>query len=562
MKFRFVCICFCVSFFVAACSSSEGISVSPVQISVDNGKLTCRHDDNVIACLGIPFAAPPVGALRWKAPQPHQPVGNYDATYFRPRCSQVANPQFGSAASESEDCLYLNVYTPTSGQGPFPVMLWIHGGSWTLGAGSDYDGQQLAEKGQVVVVTINYRLGPLGYLAHPGLSAEDPNGSSGNYGLKDQIMAMRWVQSQISHFQGNPSNVTIVGESAGSFSVCNHIASPVSAGLFHRAIMESGPCISIVPQFRHVDAESLGSTFAVTQGCAQVSAADQITCLRGKSVSQLLSQGLPGPIDLRFIPNTDGYVLPKNFSDAVTSGQYNHVPMLLGINHEEGRFFVAASLYSAASTSESKTAAEIVQSLLPATPEVNAVVSNILSTLNLSGSSTGQPDNGPATEQPLLIASKVFGDLTFACAAEVTSRALAGNSAGLYIYEFNDPHSPVPGDIANFPYLTMHNTHTSELVYVFQATVEDGKTNPSLLNAEQLQLSDRIIGYWSSFAHDGVPTATGAPKWPSFGMSSLQRLSPAPDGIATIGIDSFVSDHQCLIWSPVIKGFSGGMSAL
>src|SRR5215472_12051715 len=215
-------------------------------IKVDGGQISGTTTDGVHSFKGIPFAAPPVGSLRWKAPQPVVPWNGVRACdTFGPECPQAPYPQasmyYSPPAKQSEDCLYLNVWTTAKPGDKLPVMVWIHGGALTRGSGAHavYDGSALAKKG-VVLVTINYRLGPLGYLAHPELSAESPQRSSGNYGVLDQIAALKWVQKNIAAFGGDPGLVTIFGESAGSWSVNTLVASPLARGLFHRAVGESG----------------------------------------------------------------------------------------------------------------------------------------------------------------------------------------------------------------------------------------------------------------------------------------------------------------------------------
>jgi para-nitrobenzyl esterase len=230
--------------------------------------------------LGIPYAAPPVGALRWKPPTAAAAWTTVrDASTFASHCAQIAGP-FGTA-SASEDCLYLNVYTPSTGPGPFPVMVWIHGGALVTGESDDYDPSALVAQG-VAVVTLNYRLGPLGFLSHPALSAE-AGGASGNYGLMDQQAALQWVQTNIKAFGGDPANVTVFGESAGGLSTFSQIASPLAAGLFQKAIVESGSYNLTPPDL--ATAQTWGTNFATGAGCTDQSAA----CLRALPVATILA---------------------------------------------------------------------------------------------------------------------------------------------------------------------------------------------------------------------------------------------------------------------------------
>src|SRR5580658_4926546 len=296
-----------------------------------NGAVRGLAEGAVNDFLGIPYAAPPVGALRWRPPQPAASwSGIRDATKFAPHCPQLASP-FGQA-STSEDCLFLNVFTPSQQKpdSPHPVMVWIHGGALVTGESDDYNPAKLVEDG-VTVVTINYRLGALGFMAHPALA--DANGQSGDYGLMDQQAALRWVQRNIASFGGDPRNVTIFGESAGGLSVLSQVASPQAKGLFEKAIAESGSYN--LTQTSLASAETAGEAFATTAGCASQTAA----CLRSLPVSTILAdQDASG-----YTPNINSEVLPQSLGTAFATGDFNRVPIINGTNHDEWRLFVALS---------------------------------------------------------------------------------------------------------------------------------------------------------------------------------------------------------------------------
>ncbi|HEU0186025.1 MAG TPA: carboxylesterase family protein, partial [Blastocatellia bacterium] len=286
-------------------------------VRVEGGQVSGSVVDGVRSYKGIPFAAPPVGELRWKAPQPPAAwEGVREGADFGPDCPQPPYPQssiyYSEPREQSEDCLCLNVWTAARPGEKRPVMVWIHGGALTRGSGATraYDGTALAKKG-VVLVTINYRLGPLGYLAHPELTAESPDHSSGNYGALDQIAALKWVQKNIAAFGGDPDRVTIFGESAGSWSVNLLVASPLARGLFHRAIGQSGGSFGPMAYLKderngRAPAEKIGEAFAKAAG------ADPIGALRALPAEKIVEVFNNDPEGKKFRtqPNVDGWALP------------------------------------------------------------------------------------------------------------------------------------------------------------------------------------------------------------------------------------------------------------
>ena len=315
----------------AVASPASG-GANPV-VRIDGGLIRGASATGVNSFLGLPYAAPPTGKLRWRPPQPASSwSGVRDATQFGASCPQstMGNP-FLPPGTISEDCLYLNVYTPTSHNGSAggrPVLVWFHGGGLVQDGGRNYDGTKLAADG-AVVVTINYRLGALGFLAHPALASR-PGGAAGNYGLMDQQAALRWVQRNIAWFGGDPHNVTIAGQSAGGLSVLAQMVSPGARGLFQRAIVQSGTFA--LNQQPLATAEAAGETFAKNVGCADQTAA----CLRSVPVSALVSNfgvEIPGVVD--------GSVLTQPIGTALARGQFARVPVINGITHDEELLFVA-----------------------------------------------------------------------------------------------------------------------------------------------------------------------------------------------------------------------------
>ncbi|MFN7928471.1 MAG: carboxylesterase family protein [Blastocatellia bacterium] len=314
-------------------------------VKVEGGLISGVTVDGVRSYKGIPFAAPPIGEWRWKPPQPVAPwQGVRACDAFGPECPQSPWPAGSVYAAydptpppQSEDCLNLNVWTAAKPNEKRPVMVWIHGGSLTRGSGAQpiYDGTALAKKG-VVLVTINYRLGPLGFLAHPELTAESPQHSSGNYGLLDQLAALKWVQKNIAAFGGDPTRVTIFGESAGSFSVNALVASPLAKGLFVRAIGQSGASfITRLPQTRLNDAEKSGAAFVKAAG------ADSIKAMRAMTAEKLIEFFDKNPEGKKFTAAgiVDGWFLPDEIRNLFAQGKHNDVSVLVGSNADEATAF-------------------------------------------------------------------------------------------------------------------------------------------------------------------------------------------------------------------------------
>src|SRR5215472_8615320 len=395
-------------------------SQSPV-VATDLGPVRGAATGTMQEFLGIPYAAAPVGDLRWRQPQDHERWnGVRDATSFAPHCPQVATP-YGTA-STTEDCLFLNVFTPpkTNEGRPhlLPVMFWIHGGGFVVGESDGYDPSNLVAQ-NVIVVTINYRIGELGFLAHSALTAESSAGASGNYGLLDQQAALRWVQRNIRAFGGNPDNVTIFGESAGGLSVHAQLASPLAAGLFHKAIVESGAYSLQQPPLSA--AEANGAAFAASAGCADQSAA----CLRSLPVATILAHQPGGTM----VPNLDGFVLPLTVGAAFFAGQFNLVPVIEGSNHDEWRLFVAQT---EATTGTPLTAAGYIPAIAATLGVPVAAAVAIAATYPLA-----------AYPSPSVALGAVGTDAIFACNARVSAQLLSQQKLPTYQYEFNDPNAPM-----------------------------------------------------------------------------------------------------------------------
>jgi para-nitrobenzyl esterase len=474
---------------------------------------------------GVPYAAAPTGARRWRAPQaPAAWRGVRDATAFAPICPQPETPF--TAGKVSEDCLYLNVSTPSvrpqDGQRR-PVLVWFHGGGYVLGAGSDYDPARLAAAG-TVVVTVNYRLGALGFLAHPAL-ADHPGGPAGNYGLMDQQAALRWVRDNIARFGGDPRKVTIAGQSAGGLAVLEHLIAPGSRGLFSRAIVESG-AVALTQQ-PLAAAERDGEALAAKAGCPDQSAA----CLRGLPASALVAAT---PANL--IPGVvDGAVVRESLGTALAAGRFAHVPLLDGTNHDEERLFLAIG--------STVTGGRGVPLPEPVTADSYERV--IASSFGVSAARAA----AIAARYPLgsygsaaVAFSQLQTDANFTCPALQVDRWTAARGVPTYAYELNEDRAPerfIP-QIAT----PTEATHQTELQFLF------GLPNaplPGPLTAAQAQLGGSIRAAWSAFAADGNPAAgRGTVAWPAFGRRAgnvLSLVAPAP----RVATDT-AARHQCGFW--------------
>lgn len=517
---------------LSACGGDD--ASDPLVVTTDKGTLKGVERSGARHFYGIPYAAAPVGARRWQPPQAAGAwSGERDATKFASHCPQTDSP-FSRASGTSEDCLFLNVFRPT-GTGPYPVMVWIHGGGLQQGDSDPYDPSQLVAQG-VVVVTMNYRLGALGFLAHAALSAE-ASGSSGNYGLMDQQAALQWVQRNIAAFGGDAGNVTIFGESAGGVSVHSHLAAPSSSGLFHKAIVQSGSYSLNTPSLEA--AQSRGQVFAAAAGCADQSA----SCLRNLSLSTILANQLALLSGTAVQPTVDGRVLPRSHREAFATGNFNRVPVIEGSNSFEHSlvtavFFdflppplglgeVTASNYPAALAAvlnfndTRKTAAQ-----------VNAVYP-----LASFGSAAQAID-------------QIGTDNGYACSALSTLRMLAAYTT-VYQYEFNDPDAPMLFLPPTATHPRYGAYHASELQYLFGLTPPYPLTPaPPALTAAQRSLSEKMISFWAGFARSGNPNGSGSGSgsvvWPVFknGAEGLLSLEPAGVRVST----SFASEHRCGFW--------------
>ncbi len=486
----------CLVFWTVFAAAGSG----PI-VDAPAGKVEGQLDGKLRVFKGIPFALPPVGQSRWKPPTPMPRwAGVRKATEFGPACYQptvkIQTVYSRGPLPMSEDCLTLNIWAPADARNA-PVFFWIYGGALTSGASREemYDGARLAARG-MVVVSINYRLGVFGWLAHPELSAESPKGVSGNYGLLDQIEALRWVRRNVRSFGGDPSNVTIAGESAGALSVMYLMAAPPARGLFAKAIAESAYMIS-TPELKQ---RRFGSEAAEASGTRLAAAlhGPNLAALRAMN-AQALADAAPAA---GYAPwgTVDGQILPRQLVDIFDEGEQAPVPLLAGFNGGEIRSLMALAPRPPASAAEYELAIrerylDLADEFLKLYPGTN-VKESVLATTR---------------------------DALYGWTAErlVRQQAALGVPSFLYYFDHGYPAEESAG---------LHAFHASELPFVF-GTFEATPANWPKIPAtpQETSLSEAMIGYWSSFARTGRPQAANQPDWPAYGSTrSYMAFRDAP----------------------------------
>nr|WP_234815222.1 carboxylesterase family protein [Mycolicibacterium duvalii] len=459
---------------------------------------------------GIPYAAPPVGPLRFRPPEPAlRWDGVRDASRPGPRCLQAPGPDPEFGTGSGEDCLSLNVWTPATPDEPKAVLVWFHGGSFINGDGGMFGARRLVERGDIVVVTLNYRLGALGFLAHPALG---PPGDVGNYGLADQQAALRWVRENIAAFGGDPDRVTVAGESAGAMSVCDHLAAPGSRGLFHGAIIMSGPCQAqaALPHARRVSLD-----YAAAAGCGDVAAA--AGCLRGARVDRLREPVFYARLGVEQLtgPVTATTALPVDPLTAAADGTTARVPVLIGTTRDEFTLFTGLRYLR---TGQRIGAAGYPHALAEVFgPDAAAVA---------------QRYPADRYREPELAYSAALTDAEFACVADRLAADLNRHQP-VYAYEFADQDAPAPEPLTTLPF-PVGASHSLDVRYVF-----DVGGAPDL-TAAQRDLSRQMVDYWAAFVRTGAP----ATDWPRRGSGRVMTLRP--DGNTVV--DDYDRAHQCAFW--------------
>jgi para-nitrobenzyl esterase len=465
--------------------------------------------------LGVPFAQPPVKSLRFKAPvAPRKWTGVRDATRQGPACLQFQPTGVRETQAVSEDCLYLDLYRPTGSKpgAKLPVLVWYHGGGWTQGTGVIYGGQRMAELTHSIVISTNYRLGALGYLALPALDAENPSVGSGNYATLDQIQVLKWVRQNIAAFGGDRKRVTIFGQSAGGGSVCTLLAVPRARGMFSRAVIESLGCSAGTPAL--ASAETLSAKFAAAAGCPDL--ATQVACLRKAWAPNLITA------EQTFTVRGEAYgtgLLPEQPAAAIAAGRWNKVPVIIGGVRNEGKLFIISN--------PDLTATQYTDQIT-ATYGVKAPA--VLANYPLS-----------AYASPFYALAAVTTDSGIACDVNASASSFA-SQVTTFRYEFNDPTSPT---LYGFqpPGIDMSSAHSAELAYLFNFTLGD-----RALTATQQKLSAQMMRYWADFARAANPNHKGLPTWPKFTTSSQKVLVLRPGGKDVVST-SIAAEHNCDFWA-------------
>ena len=496
-------------------------------VHIADGDVQGATADGVDKFLGIRYAAPPVGDLRWRPPQaPARWAGTLQATKFGATCAQAARGVF-AAPSKSEDCLTINVFAPHAVDAPAakqPVMVWFHGGGLFSGESDDYDGSKLVQRGHVLLVTLNYRVGVLGFLSHPALNGEGHPFI--NYGIMDQQLALKWVQQNIAAFGGDPSNVTIFGQSGGGTAVMANLVSPLSKGLFHRAINESGTRIGDTDAAMALQA---GKDFATAAGCTDQSAA----CLRALSIEQILDHQAP---IMKYLggtfPVVDGTIISHTAAAAFSTGQFNQVPIINGLVEDEQAFFLPE-----ANTHKPLTAKEVEDYAASFGAEHAAT---LLARYPLAGYASPS------------LAEIAMAQGMKSCVARLLDRQWS-RYVPVYAYEFDDRTAPSYFPDLSYP---MRAYHTAELQYLFPL-FRGGQGTSHPLNDAQQKLSDQIVDYWATFARSGDPNRGSTEELPKQ-LPTWQRYSAETDNFLALNspepkmADGYGKANDCALWDSVL----------
>ena len=508
-------------------------AASPV-VHTDKGAVQGATTAGVDRYLGIRYAKPPVGALRWQPPQPAAVwPGVQQTAAFGSSCPQ--NPNSSGLVSVNEDCLFVNVWRPagTSSAAGLPVYVFVHGGGLTIDGSSHYDGTNIVQQTGVIVVDFNYRLGVFGFLGLPALTAQQRE--SGNYGLQDQIAALAWVHRNIAAFGGNPGRVTIGGESSGAISVCALLTAPGAAGLFSAAMMESGFCGNSGPYDSSTQnqfgAETIGQFLAGQLGCPVAPATSVLACMRAMDVQTLLNgwdnvSNIFGDPSLMVVGTK---TLPLDPHLAVLQGKFRHVPILIGANRDEGRGISAVFVGTM-----DKAGYETWLQNVPFAPGQGAAIEARYPWPAASNQFTGAYLGGA------VLTDGWWG--IGGCPTRDLANSLAKNTT-TYVYEFDNRTGPGP---SSQPVGYMWGaSHFAEMAYLWPLA---SPWETSQFTAVDRQLSKQMLAYWGAFIKNGNPAATGQPSWPSLNSTPQFMSLRAGNTSTMITTAAFYKEHQCNFW--------------
>jgi len=494
-----------------------------IEILTDKGLVRGTIRGSTRVFLGIPYAAPPLGASRWRAPGPMvEWTGVRDVSVPGPSCMQKGGGRVGPV---SEDCLLINVWTPNQGrEKPLPVFVWIHGGGFEVGSSYNpmLDGQKLSEAGNIVVVSLNYRLGLLGFLAAAELSAESPSNSSGAYGFLDQLAALEWVRRNIASFSGDPSNVTLGGNSAGAMSVCYHLVSDGSRGLFQRAIMQSGSCTRPTPDLDDYAKQSAKAIAKV--GCAGDVAT--VSCLREQDAQRLMDafameNAYPGgdlfqPADAiwELPPTVDHEFLDQPVVRSMASGDMAKVPVIIGANEDEGGFFIYGQ---------------------PVPDDTQGYSDALNRRYGLRAQEVLEQYPLEDFASPVQALAEVLGDELFLCPTLHTAQYLQQAGSDVFLYKFERP----PDNLGD-PWSTAF--HTSEIPFVF-----GNEHFFTELGQADLEYSAKVMPHWLRFIVTGDPNSDDAMRWPAYESGSYMVFAEP------MRVDDNFGGRNCAFWKEYFR---------
>ena len=549
-------------FAATACARVTASDKTGPVVNTAEGPVTGLVRNAVYEFRGIPYAAPPVGKWRWMPPQP---VAKWkeprDATHFGNICAQVTTlGVFAGPASVDEDCLYLNVFTTKLGKGDtpqsggLPVIVWIHGGGNVDGTAADYDGSKLASGGPVgvptVIVTINYRLGLFGFLAHPALNAE--NHPFANYGIMDIQAALRWVQRNAAAFGGDATRVTLGGQSAGATDTGANLIAPSSAGLFHRAIFQSSPLNALPPLSIGL---TRGADFGMAAGCGSGADAATAACLRALSASRILqlqgTAGANGPYVTG--PMVDGSIVPISPNTAWTAGRFNRMPIMAGNVQDEATFGIGITEYFSGPTQAPINEAQYVANITTTYSGIEYAGGPNYPKGTVEAVLKQYP---PASDPPMAL--NLAGSHAGACRnRHIDALWAKWSDAPVYAYEFNDRHAPYY--FPPMPGFTPLAAHTIDIQFLFPLWhggilgVPGASQSPALSKDEQ-RLSDQLVAAWTNFAKTGNPNESGNMPWPRFANQEgvPEYLSQNVPTLSTFTNAQFGANHNCNFWDGVI----------